>query len=567
MSQSGGVKRQQQVLVVDDFEANRNALRDILCNDYELVFAANGLEALEAMREHADMLSIVLLDLIMPKMNGYAVLEHMRADEQLSRIPVIVLTAEKDAELEALEKGAVDYIAKPFDSPKVILARVGRIIELSEGRRLISVAETDDLTGLYNRSFFFEYANRIVQYQPDAHMDAVAINIEQFHTINDVNGRDFGDQVLRCIGDEIRSFLSETEGIASRFGADRFSIYCLPQDNYHGLLNRLQRSVNSLSSNVSIHLRMGVNPWHEGVDPVLLFDRARAACDMVRGNYQNPLMTYNDAMHKRELLNQRLLNDLGKAVREEELRVYYQAKYDVQQAPPRLCSAEALVRWQHPELGILSPGVFVPLFEEKGLIGLVDNYVWEQAARQVTSWREKYGITIPVSVNLSRSDIFDPRLIEKLTRLIEDNGLSFSDMKLEITESSYADDAEHLLDTMRHLRDLGFQIEIDDFGSGYSSLNMLSDMPFDILKMDMHFVRKLEKSEADRRVVGLILDAAHSLGALVVAEGVETQEQLDVLRDGKCDVVQGYLFARPLPPEEFEVLIQHELVEGGKQTL
>ncbi|MDO4536973.1 MAG: EAL domain-containing protein [Coriobacteriales bacterium] len=557
--QSGNIKRQQLVLVVDDFEANRRALHAILQNSYEILFAQNGQEALELMGEHAQRLSIVLLDLIMPVMSGFAVLEHMRANEQLSRIPVIALTAEKSAELRALQMGAVDSITKPFDSPEVILARVGRIIELSEGRQLISAAENDELTGLYNRSFFFEYANRIVQYQPDACMDAVAINIEHFHTINDVNGREFGDEVLRCIADEIRAFLSETEGIASRFGADRFSIYCLPQSSYRPLLNRLQGKVNGLSPNVSIRLRMGVNRWHEGVDPVLLFDRARAACDMVRGNYQNPLMMYDDAMHRREQLNQRLLNDLPRAVAQSELRVFYQAKYDVQQTPPKLNSAEALVRWQHPELGLISPGVFVPLFEGNGLINIVDNFVWEQAARQVAAWREKFGTTIPVSVNLSRSDVFDPQLEDKLAQLVEHNQLSFSDIKLELTESAYTDDAELLLSVIRSLRERGFEIEMDDFGSGYSSLNMLSDMPIDVLKMDMQFVRNIEKSETDRRLVELILDIARYLKVLVVAEGVETQGELDILRDGGCNLVQGYYFSRPLPPADFEKLIEREL--------
>ena len=172
---------------------------------------------------------------------------------------------------------------------EVILARVSRIIELSEGRQLISSAETDRLTGLYTRNFFFEYANRLFTYHPERHRDAIVVDVEQFHTINALNGRDFGDKVLRCIGDSIKSCLEHVEGIAARIEDDCFDIYCTAQDDYAKMLACLQEKVNGLSPFVSIHLRMGVMPWHEGVEPIVMFDRARAACNMARGNFQYPL--------------------------------------------------------------------------------------------------------------------------------------------------------------------------------------------------------------------------------------------------------------------------------------
>ena len=553
------MQRPQLILVVDDQEINRDALGIILEESYEILYAENGEQALSLMREHADELSLVLLDLMMPVMSGFEVLEAARGDEQLTHIPIIVLTAEKSAELQALQMGAADFITKPFDMPEVIQARVGRIIELSEGRKLISAAEHDKLTMLYSRNFFFEYANRLYHYHPELKLDAIVMNIEQFHSINALNGREFGDDVLRIIGNEIRAFLAETTGIASRFEADRFAIYCEHQDDYHALLDRFQTKVNSISPKVNIHLRMGVKPWRADVEPILLFDRARAACNMVRGDYQNPLMVYDEDMRMRELLNQRLLNDLRPAVEARQLTVFYQPKYDIQCDPPRLASAEALIRWKHPELGMISPGEFVPLFEGNGLIGIVDSYVWREAAAQIAHWREKYGITLPVSVNLSRSDVFDPTLIDRLVELVRVNGLDFQNLKLEVTESAYTDNARQVLDVIARLREIGFEIEMDDFGSGYSSLNMLSDMPLDVLKMDMKFIRNIENSETDRRLVTLILDIARYLKVNVVAEGVETEGQLDILRAGGCHLVQGYYFSRPLPPQDFEKLIEREL--------
>ena len=564
MIEPGQIQRPQTVLVVDDHELNRDVLGLILEDDYEVLYATNGKEALQMMREHVRELSIVLLDLIMPVMSGFEVLDTVREDDELRGIPIIVLTAQKSAELEALQKGAADFITKPFDVHEVILARVGRIIELSEGRQLISAAEHDRLSLLYNRGFFFEYANRLHVYHPEHHMDALVLNIEQFHSVNALNGRDFGDRTLRAIGDAIRSYLAKTEGIACRFEADHFYVYCAHEDDYQAFLDGVQEQVNGISQKVSIHLRMGVMPWSEGIEPVVMFDRARAACNMVRGNYQNPLMVYDEDMLERELLNQRLLNDLRAAREERQFKVFYQPKYDVRCNPPRLASAEALIRWEHPELGMISPGDFIPLFEGNGLIGLVDDYVWQEAARQIAEWTRKYGIKLPVSVNLSRTDVFDPTLIDRLRCLIEDNDLDYSSVKLEVTESAYTDNAAQVLEAIEHLRALGFEIEMDDFGSGYSSLNMLSEMPIDVLKMDMKFVRNIEKSETDRRLVALILDIARYLGVVVVAEGVETEGQLELLREGGCQLVQGFYFSRPLPPEEFEELIKRELaIERG----
>lgn len=567
MIKSKQIQRPKLVLIVDDQEINRDVLGSILEDDYELLYAENGEEALNIMREQRERLSIVLLDLMMPVLNGFEVLETVRNDELLRQIPIIVLTAERSAELQALQMGASDFIPKPFDEQEVILARVSRVVELSEGRQLISAAEHDKLSMLYTRNFFMEYAERIFQYHPELHMDAVVINIEQFHSINALNGRNFGDRVLQVIGEEINAFLAGTEGIASRFEADRFAIYCMQQPDYRALLNRFQDRVNRLTRKVSIRLRMGVKTWQEGVEPLMMFDHARAACNRVRGDFQNPLMFYDDDMRMKELLNQRLLNDLHSAADERQFKVFYQPKYDIQADPPRLASAEALIRWKHPELGMISPGEFIPLFEGNGLISVVDNFVWKEAAAQITAWKEKYGFTLPVSVNVSRADVFDPTLVERLAELVESNGLDYGSIKLEVTETAYADDANQVLEVIRRLRERGFEIEMDDFGSGYSSLNMLSDMPVDVLKMDMKFIRNIENSETDRKLVTLILDIAKFLDVSVVAEGVETEGQLAILRSGNCDLVQGYFFSRPLPPEEFEQLIRRELaIERKKEA-
>lgn len=559
MIKSKQIKHPQLVLVVDDQEINRDVLGMILEDYYDILYAENGKEALEKINEYKDQLSVILLDLLMPEIDGFSVLAMVRDDEQLKHIPVIVLTAEKQAELKALQMGAADFITKPFDMHEVILARVGRIIELSDGRKLISAAENDHLTNLYSKNFFFEYANRIYQYHPEWHMDAIVINIEQFHTINALNGREFGDNILIILGNEIRAFLGETQGIASRIEADRFDIFCKHMEDYQSLLDRFQNKVNEYAHNANVRLRMGVKPWKDAVEPIVLFDHAQAACSLVKGNYLSHLMIYDEDMRMREILDQRLLNDLRKGIDQHQFKVYFQPKYNIQVDPPMLCSAEALIRWNHPELGMIPPGDYIPLFEGNGQISIVDHFVWAETAQQISEWKKKFGVSIPVSVNLSRVDLFDPTLEDRLVRLIEDNGLDYSDLKLEITESAYTENGDQLITLIKHLKEIGFEIEMDDFGSGYSSLNMLSSMPIDVLKMDMKFIRNIEFSETDLRLVKLVIDIARYLDVPVIAEGVENENQLAMLRDAGCKLVQGFYFSRPVPPEDFEKFILQEM--------
>lgn len=559
MIDSKRLKRVSKILVVDDQEINRDILGTILEDNYDVIYAENGKEALDKIVENNYNISLIMLDLMMPIMNGFEVLEYKKQDEHMKNIPVIVLTSEKDAELKALELGAYDFITKPFDMHEVILARAGRIIELSEGRQLIQSAEHDRLTGLYSWNFFREYAKRIFLYHSELHMDALAINIDQFHTINALNGREFGDKILKIIAKAISDFLKNSEGIGCRSTADHFYIYCIHQDDYNPLLDLIAKSLNEIINNVNIHVRIGIKYWQEGEDPTVMVDHARAACNKIRGDYSHSLNIYDDKLKNKEILNQRLLNDLKRALDEHEFQVYFQPKFNIQTTPYKLSSAEALIRWKHHELGMISPGDFIPLFEGNGLISLVDNYVWKETARCIAKWEKEYNIELPVSVNLSRADLNDRTLVDRLNALIIDNKLNYKDIKLEITESAYNDNPKYLIEVVNKLRDLGFEIEMDDFGSGYSSLNALSSLPIDVLKMDMKFVRNIEVNETDLKLVMIILDIAKYLNVPVVAEGVETIGQLELLKEAGCKLVQGYYFSKPLPLNEFEEFMKKHI--------
>ena len=242
-------------------------------------------------------------------------------------------------------------------------------------------------------------------------------------------------------------------------------------------------------------------------------------------------------------------------------------KFDITGDRRVLCSAEALVRWEHPEFGRIPPDTFIPLFEKNGLILKLDRYVWEQAARQVSIWREKYGLELPVSVNVSYIDIYDIHLEEVFENLVRKYGLKPDMIHLEITESTYAEDTEHLLQVVGSLRRKGFQVEMDDFGSGYSSLNMLPVLPFDILKLDREFIGNMMNNPKGMRVVQLVLDLARFLEVKCIAEGVETEEEYLTLKEMGCDIIQGFYFSRPLSPAAFEEFLEKELRGEGQSGL
>ena len=539
------------VMVVEDELVNSQLLGFILSEEYNVLYAEDGSKALEILRENKGTVSMVLTDIKMPVMDGFTLISEMKSDEDLCMIPIMVLTSESDYEEKSLQLGAIDFITKPYDMPSIIKARVRRIIELSEGRRIISATEKDYITGLYTREFFFEYGQRRESFNPGQKLDAVVIDLDRFHVINELYGRDFGNQVLKTVADAVSSFASGCNGIASREEKDVFYILCHHNDSYDGLVEGIKAGLRQLRSGIRFNPRVGVLP---DVDPsvslLLQFDKARNACN-TRRTGSGSVSFYSEEMHRKELLEERLLNEMQTALDEKQFEVWYQPKFAVQGEKPVLKSAEALVRWRHPELGMISPGVFIPLFEKSGLIDRLDRYVWTESAAQVRRWRDK-GLPVSVSVNVSRIDLFDSRIGETLTGILEKNGLGFRDIFLEITESAYSEDASQLIEAIASLHDAGFCIEMDDFGSGYSSLKSLAEMPVDIIKLDMSFIRRIHENKTTFRMVELAVEMAKSLGAPVVAEGVENEEQYRLLRQIGCDYIQGYYFSKPLPVADFE---------------
>ena len=554
------------VLVVEDELVNSQLLGFILSEEYNVLYAEDGRKALEVLRSNIGAISMVLTDIKMPVMDGFDLIKEIRADKDLGMIPIMVLTSESTYEEQSLDLGAIDFLTKPYDMPSIIKARVRRIIELSEGRTIIKATEKDYLTGLYAREFFFEYASRLLSSGQGRQLDAVVIDLDRFNVINELYGRVFGNQVLKTVADSLLAQIGDS-GIASRFENDIFYVLCDHRDSYDLMAETLCNDLRCLNSSIRFSVRIGIQTdVSKNTSLLQQFETAKSACNSIRSDRLHSVAFFSEEMHKKKLLEERLLNEMQQALDEHQFVVWYQPKFNITGDKPVLCSSEALVRWKHPELGMVSPGVFIPLFEHNALIQKLDLYVWKEAARQVAQWKVKYGASIPVSVNVSRIDLFDSTLKQTLTDILKDNRLSFDDFLLEVTESAYSDNASQIIEAIRDLGEAGFKIEMDDFGTGYSSLNSLSEMPLDIVKLDMSFTRKIHENKTTLRVVELIVEMAKSLGFVVVAEGVENETQYQLLKQVGCDCVQGYYFSRPLPAADFEAFVETRLQDLEVKT-
>ncbi|MCR5202488.1 MAG: EAL domain-containing protein [Lachnospiraceae bacterium] len=554
----------RRVLIVDDEKEKRERLKEILKVKYDISFAGDGKEAYEIVKAKKDNISLILTDLNMPVMDGFGLLDAMKKDDLLKKIPVIVITPERESEVRSIELGAADFLSNPYEMPEVLVARSARVIELFEDKNIISHTERDDLTNLFSKEFFCEYIRQIESRGVKENVDVAFINIEKFHLVNEIHGKQMGDIVLKRLGDALHLTMKKIKGIACRHEADLFYAYFKHNTDLESIIKSIEDEVNEVIPEHNIKIRAGIYQFADkNIEVEDRFDRAKLACDRIRGDYTKQIAYYNSDMHQKIIYNQRLINDIDSAIANKNLMVYYQPKYSIEGDKPKLKSAEALVRWMHPKFGMISPGDFIPLFESNGLIQKLDRFVWKEAAAQINKWKKEYDVTVPVSVNVSRIDIYDPELESEIMSVVNDNGLSNDELMLEITESAYADNASGLVEVVEHLRSKGFKIEMDDFGSGYSSLNMLTTLPIDVLKLDMKFIRNMQKDEKSLKLVELIIDISDFLNVPVVAEGVEDEEQLMILKKMGCEIIQGYFFSRPVPAKEFNAFIERDKMGMG----
>ncbi len=538
------------ILVVEDNDLEREMLSIILSDEYETVEARDGVEGLEILEERYEDLSLILLDVFMPRCNGFEFLKRKREDARYDSLPTIVMTASGavEDEMRCLELGANDFLTKPYNAG-IMLNRIRNTIRLRETASIVNHLTYDQLTGLYNMEFFYAAAMEEYASQPDCTFDFVASDINNFRSLNDRHGSEHCDELLRQLAIHLRAHLPGVL-VGGRSGGDTFAFMT---EHYEGDWNERVQEVMDRFAYHNMHVKFGVM---EGADPSMpvsvACNRAMSALKNIKDIAGTTVSLFDEQLHQSMLTEQTILESMESALEEGQFKIVYQPKFDVQRG--RIGGAEALVRWIHPTLGFVSPGVFIPIFERNGFIVKLDLYVWEHVCMEIKRW-EKLGLEpVPVSINASRIDFDDINLAHKLADLSDHHGVDRSLLHIELTETAFSDNPESVTKVLNDFRELGFSTELDDFGSGYSSLASLNTMPLDVMKLDMSIVQKATELN-DFRIVEASINLARTLGLGTVIEGVELMSEAERVRELGCDYIQGYFYSRPLPAEEFEACL------------
>ena len=556
----------KKILIVEDNEFNRALLVEILSSQYETLEAENGKVGLEILEREKEAVSLILLDIVMPVMNGYEFLDALKANPAIASIPVIVTTQNEgeNDEIAALERGASDFVAKPYKA-KVILRRVASIIHLRENATMLNLFQKDRTTGLLSKEYFCQQAEKILRSNPNKTYDIICSDVENFKLINDAFGMQGGNKVLKTMGGICQKSTDTLGGICSRFHADQFVSMIEHTEGYSDeLYEALTAETREKCGISNIVIKWGIyQTGDRKISVEQMYDWALQGARSIKGQYGRYYAFYDDKLRSEMLRDQAILDCMEEALEQGQFQVKLQPKYKA--AGGLFTDAEALVRWCHPEWGMQSPAVFIPLFERNGFITKLDQYVWEKVCQLMQQWDKEGLEPVNISINVSRADVYNVNLVDTLLDLVKRYNIAPKRLHLEITESVYTESPEDIIQNVTRLREKGFVVEMDDFGSGYSSLNMLNRMPMDILKLDMQFIRTEMEMPESRRTLRYIIGLAHWLNLSVVAEGVETKEQLEHLRNLGCDYIQGYYLAKPMDPADFEALFRQQIPEQEKK--
>lgn len=564
--------RDARVMIVDDEPIMMDVVQAFLedAGYSNFLTTDDSTTALDMMlKERPD---VLLLDLIMPGKSGFELLAEIRSEPTLRYMPVIVLTAasDSDTKLQALELGATDFLAKPVD-PSELNLRIRNALAFKAYQD--QLAYNDALTGLPNRQLFLErlsWTLRLAR-RHNKQCALLQIGLDRFKQINDTLGHETGDEVLKAVSKRLAATLRESDTLSmlddredaislSRLAGDEFMVLVSeikhPEDAsiiarrlLETMKSPLMLNGHELFITISVGIVLFPQDGQQGTDLLTNVDLAMGQAKL---HGRNTYAFYSPETNARSFERLTLETALRKAMERNELVLHYQPK--VETATGRIIGAEALLRWNHKELGAVSPARFIPLAEETGLILPLGEMVLRQACQDAVKWQQG-GCNLPVSVNVSslqfrRGDM--PAIIQSV---LQSSGLQAGNLIIELTESLLMENAKANIDMLRAIKLLGVRLSMDDFGTGYSSLSYLKRFPLDELKIDQVFVRDLPDDPGNAAIVGSVISMARGLGLTVTAEGVETPAQMNFLKMHGCDQFQGYLFSRPLPLNEFTALL------------
>ena len=568
-----------KIVVAEDEDAIReNLARMLRIEGFDVAAAANGKEALALVREHLP--ALILSDVMMPVLDGHGLLQAVRDDPLTSSTPFVFLTARADrSDLRTgMNLGADDYLVKPFQRDELLAAVRARLTRrATEGQaaqRLQAEAQRllhfDALTNLPNRRLMLERV-RAASHQAqrsNSRLALIMLGLDGLSQVNDSLGHESGDVVLREVADRLfrkinqAVFVSEFDGVG-RVSGEQFAILLegFGDDAYldslcRELLAAVERPYQAETQQLFLKACAGVALLDAGKsDPEDLMRNADAALHQAQLGGPGSLSFFSAEMNVRGVRRLRLHNELHKALERNELSLHYQAQVDI--ASRRIIGFEALMRWQHPELGFISPVEFIPIAEESGVIVEMGAWALNQACHQARAWLDAGHGPLRMAVNLSARQFADDELMATVIEALGKSGLPPASLELEITESIAMQGLERTVMMLTALKKLGIALAMDDFGTGYSSLSYLKRFPLDALKVDQSFVRNITTDPGDAAITRAVVAMAHSFGMIVIAEGVETTEHLEFLAGLGCEDAQGYLFSKPLPTTDAGALLAH----------
>ncbi|MEG0829771.1 MAG: EAL domain-containing protein [Anaerovoracaceae bacterium] len=577
LKRTNNTDERKVMLIADASTANRQALTEIFSSEYELVMVEDGSAVIEALSTNHS-ISILLLDMILPGKTGIEILREMRVNEKVADIPVVAIASQEKIEyaISALSLGAMEYLITPFD-PEMSRICISSAVQKHESiglrfdniilnsqkaenqrhqKELRWVAEHDVLTKVYNRDTFMKKAGEMIALKPASYYMLSVFDIDNFKGINNQYGSEQGDSILVNIAESINSDMEIANGIGGRISADIFA-YLHPTDAKPKTnpIQRLKLTSTEEGWPLIVSYSLGQIIIDDPTQSInTIYDRACIAKQSVKGKYDTHIAMFDEKMLEKVNREQGIVADMEKALETSQFEMYLQPQYN--HSSGSLVGAEALVRWNHPHRGVIPPNVFIPIFEKNGFIFPMDKCVWEQACALLRKWIDNGIEPVPISVNVSRYDLLHQDFFDAITGLVKKYQLEKRLLSIEITESAFSSAPKQIISQVNRLKEYGFTIEIDDFGSGYSSLNTLKDVDTDTIKLDMRFLEEKNSAQRGASIINSIVRMAELLNISVIAEGVETLEQADFLKSVGCEYVQGYLYAKPMRHEDFESLIE-----------
>lgn len=564
------------ILVIEDVEALREEIMEtLLYEGFDVLGAENGVVGVQMTKTYLP--DLIICDIAMPELDGFGTLVALRQEPKTSMIPFIFVTAmtEKADMRRAMQLGADDYLTKPFTSAELLGAIASRLQKYESvkehyydeikavGKKFEYSSHHDDLTQLPNRILFHQSLSQAVLHAKinRKSLALLFLDMDNFNVINNTLGNDIGDQLFKAIAERLRRYTAPCDMVARIQGdefamiisdvADTVSVKLETQK----ILDLLSRPYNLYGHEIFITSSIGITIFpddHQEAEG--LIKNAELAMYYAKDHGRNSYKLYSSDLNVQSSEYMALANSLHRAMDRNEFRVFYQPLVDLKSG--KIVGAEALARWQHPDLGIIMPCRFIPIAEQTGLILRLSEVMLYSVCQQMRAWREagiNYGF---VAVNLSSQHFRpDSNLMEFISKVLLETGTDSDNLAIELTESIIMKNAEFTIQVLSQLKAMGVKVAIDDFGTGYSSLSYLKHFPVNTLKIDRCFVEDITTDRHDATISLAIIDLAHSLSLQVVAEGVETAEQAELLKEYGCDRIQGYFFSPPLPATEFEKML------------